>query len=179
MKYTDLPFGDCQSGTDGEILCFALDRARKEFAWKTGELTAEQLRRTHPPSTLTLAGLMKHLAGVEDGFTAAAEGRKPGPPWDAVDREAEPRWEWTTAVTDDPEELYALWYGTVSRTRATWAGLIQDGGLDVIVPWGDDSYQVSRRRILVDLLEENLIHLGHVDILTEAITGRRGHGWPD
>jgi len=56
MDYTDLPMTECLLGSDGEMLCFALDRARAQFAWKTGGLTTEQLRSTHPPSTLTIAG---------------------------------------------------------------------------------------------------------------------------
>src|SRR5882757_4886312 len=101
MDYTDLPMTECLLGTDGEMLCFALDRARKEFAWKTGGLTAEQLRRQHPPSEMTLAGLIKHLAFVEDGFTATARGQSPGPPWDTRDWVANGRWGWQSAVTDE------------------------------------------------------------------------------
>jgi uncharacterized protein DUF664 len=123
---------------------------------------------------MTLAGLIKHLAFVENGFTAMAQGRPPGPDWSEQDRS-----EWDTAVTDDPAALYQRWYDAVARSRAAWAEMIADGGLDVVIEDPDPAWNKNRRRILVDLLEENLIHLGHVDILTEAITGRRGHGWPD
>ncbi len=43
-----------------------LDYHRDTFRWKTGGLTQEQMSTAHPPSTLTLAGLLKHLALVED-----------------------------------------------------------------------------------------------------------------
>ncbi|MGI8867558.1 MAG: DUF664 domain-containing protein [Mycobacteriales bacterium] len=174
MNYTDLPLTECLLGADGEMLCFALDRARKEFAWKTGELTAEQLRRQHPPSTMTLAGLIKHMAFVENGFTARAQGRPEEPDWADKDRS-----EWRSAVTDEPEDLYALWYDAVECSRTAWAEMIADGGLDVVVEDPDPAWNKNRRRDLVDLLEENLIHLGHVDLLREAVDGRRGHGWPD
>ena len=58
MDYRDLKVTECLLGNDGEMLCFALDRVRKEFAWKTGGLDVEQLRRRHPPSMMTLAGLI-------------------------------------------------------------------------------------------------------------------------
>jgi hypothetical protein len=174
MDYTDLPVTECLRGSDGEMLCFALDRVRKEFAWKTGGLGAEQLRRQHPPSTLTLAGLIKHLAFLEHGFTAMAQGRPQDPGWAEQDRAV-----WRSAATDEPADLYALWYGAVERSRTAWADLISDGGLDVIVPDPDPAWNKNRRRILVDLLEENLIHLGHVDLLRESIDGRSGHGWPE
>jgi hypothetical protein len=46
MDYTDLPMTECLRGNDAEMLCFALERVHKQFAWKTGGLNAEQLRRT-------------------------------------------------------------------------------------------------------------------------------------
>ena len=73
---------------------------------------------------------------------------------------------------DEPEVLYALWYREVERSQVAWAGMIADGGLDVIVPDLDPAWNKNRRRILVDLLEENLIHLGHVDLLREGVDGR-------
>ena len=49
-----------------EMLLFALERSRAQFAWKCGGLDAAGLRAPHPPSAMTLAGLIKHLALVED-----------------------------------------------------------------------------------------------------------------
>ena len=48
-----------------EMLLFALDRSRAQFAWKVGGLDAEALNRAHPPSAMTIGGLIKHLAGVD------------------------------------------------------------------------------------------------------------------
>lgn len=44
----DLPLDECLRGTETEMLCFTVDRARRQFAWKTGGLDADQLRRRHP-----------------------------------------------------------------------------------------------------------------------------------
>ncbi len=98
-----------------ETLLFALERSRAQFAWKCGGLDAASLNKPHPPSTMTLGGLLKHLALVEDRYTIDFTGRAPGPPWDAVDFDAEPGWEWRTATGDTPEELYALWRGAVEH----------------------------------------------------------------
>src|SRR5215813_11931991 len=155
VDYTDLPITDFQSGTEAQILCFALERVHKQFAWKTGGLSADQLRRQHPPSTMTIAGLIKHMAFVEDGFTAMAHDRPLGPPWDNRDWVANDDYGWRSAVTDDPAELYALWYAAVDRSGKAWTEMINDGGLDITVAWGgNNDEQVSRRRILIDLLEE-------------------------
>jgi hypothetical protein len=166
MDYTHIPLADCQTGTEGELLLFALDRVHRQFAWKTGGLTAEQLERLHPPSKLTLAWLVQHLTRVEADWTARAEGRSHEEALDDVD------WD---ALT--PDQLYALWYETIDRTRRAWVAMIDDGGLDVTVPWGDD-YVVNRRRALMDVLEENLLHTGHASIVREAIDGLTGNDPP-
>jgi hypothetical protein len=175
MEWSDLPFTECLRGTDAEMLCFAVDRVRRQFAWKTGGLDADQLRRRHPPSTMTLAGLVKHMAFVEAGFTARAAERPVGPPWDARDWVETDDWGWESAVTDDPHELYALWYHEALRARADWAELSANGGLDVALERDDPDWVVSRRRVLVDLLEEYLKHTGHADVLREAVDGLRGN----
>ncbi|MEQ7011129.1 DUF664 domain-containing protein [Actinopolymorpha sp. B17G11] len=181
MDWTDLPFTDSQQGTDAEILCFALERVHKQFAWKTGGLNAEQLRRQHPPSTMTLAGLIKHMASVEDAWTAKAHGRSPNLPWNTDDWDGGEYSDFHSALTDEPEELYALWYGVVKRSRAAWQEMIEHDGLDVTVTWSTSNgepYIVSRRRLLVDLLEENLKHTGHADLLREAVDGLKGNDPP-
>ncbi|MFD0591506.1 DUF664 domain-containing protein [Catellatospora coxensis] len=60
-----------------EMLLFALDRSRATFAWKCGGLDAAGLNRTQPPSTLTLAGLLKHMAAVEERYTIDFTGEAP------------------------------------------------------------------------------------------------------
>jgi uncharacterized damage-inducible protein DinB len=89
-----------------EMLLFALERSRAQFAWKCGGLDAAGLRQQHPPSAMTLGGLIKHMAGVEERMMAlAVTGQPPAPPWDAIAPGTEPDWEWRTAADDSPEEL--------------------------------------------------------------------------
>ncbi len=175
MDWTQLPMTECLRGGEVEMLEFAVDRVRQQFAWKTGGLDAEQLRRRHPPSTMTLAGLIKHLAFVEDGFTANASEQPLGPPWDTRDWVENDRWTWDSAVEDDPQELYALWYGAAARSRAAWAELSADNGLVVVIEDDDPEWSRNRRRTLFDLLEEYLKHTGHADVLREAVDGLRGN----
>lgn len=158
VDYTAIPFSDCPAGSEGELGLFALDRVHRQFAWKSGGLDASQLRQRHPPSMLTVGWLIKHLAAVEAEWTARASGRPLGPPWDQVNRDDDPEWGWESAISDDPGELYTLWYDTIDRSRQAWVAMIGDGGLDVTLPWGGDGYIVNRRRALTDILEENLLH---------------------
>ena len=177
MDYSDVaPATECYGGPEAAMISFALDRVRAQFAWKTGGLSAAQMRSTHPPSTLTIAGLVKHLAFVEERYSRIyLQGLAPGAPWDAVDWSADREWDWHSAVDDEPDELYALWYDAVARAKAVWAGV------DPAAPAAlttDDGAPVAARRILIDLLEEYLRHTGHADLLREAIDGLVGNDPP-
>lgn len=170
-------------GDEARLLLWALDRVRWQFAWKTGGLDTAALRRTHPPSTLTLAGLVKHLAAIEDRVAAVdLEGRAPGPPWDVDWAAYDWEWDWRTAGDDEAEELYALWRGAVERNRTAWAAALErEGGLSQPSLSGrtDDAGQSpTLRRVLVDQLEEYLRHTGHADLLREAVDGLVGNDPP-
>src|SRR4051794_136042 len=118
--------GDEQAAVLGE-----LERLRSYIAWKCGGLDAAGMAATLGPSTMTLGGLLKHLAPVEDAhFAKLLFDREPGPPWDSVDFDADPDWEWRTAADDSPGELMALWEQAVERSRSVVAGAMRDGGLD-------------------------------------------------
>ena len=64
-----------------EMLLFALGRSRAPFAWKVGGLDSAALNRAHPPSGMTIGGLIKHMAGVEERKMALAiTGKRPPRP---------------------------------------------------------------------------------------------------
>ena len=76
------------AGTEIEHLTGALDRLRTTFRWKAGHLDAAGLQGWIGASSLTLGGLLKHLAFVEDyTFRTKMKGESPGAPWDSVDWE--------------------------------------------------------------------------------------------
>jgi hypothetical protein len=177
MDYTDLPLADCRLGGEGAMLLFALDRVHRQFAWKSGGLNAEQLRARHAPSRLTIAGTIIHLAKVEEKWTASAAGRSAGPPAAGDDGLQHYNAEWDDEILLSPAEIYDLWYRTVKRCRNEWSALIADGGLDVECA-DDPGYLVNRRRRLVDILEENLLHTGQTSIIREAIDGLIGNDPP-
>jgi len=157
----------------------ALERIRATFAWKCGGLDAMALRTTLGPSTMTLGGLLKHLAYVEDRyFTQMLMGRPLGAPWDAADPE-DPDWEWHSAAGDSPAELMALWEAAVRRSRTVVAEALTDSGLGQSVA-RDDSPDAgpTLRRIIVDLNEEYARHTGHADLIRESIDGLVGEDPP-
>ncbi|MGC4874938.1 DinB family protein [Micromonospora sp. DT43] len=168
------------AGDETATLLGSLDRQRATLAWKTGGLDAAGLRATLGASSITLGGLLKHLALVEDlYFSLKLAGRSPGPPWDAVDWDANPGWDWRSAAEDTPEQLYTLWREAVARSRATVAELLADGGPEQLArgEWPDGRVP-SLRRVLVDLIEEYARHVGHADLIRESVDGLTGEDPP-
>lgn len=168
------------AGTEIETLIGSLERMRRTFIWKCGDLDAAALSRPHPPSTMTLGGLVKHLALVEaDYFTWKLLGRDPGTPWNAIDWDADPDWEWRTAADDTPEELYAMWEQSVGQARANLREALAEGdaGRPTSFTW-PDGQTPSIRRMLVDIIEEYGRHTGHADVLREAVDGLVGEDPP-
>jgi hypothetical protein len=164
-----------------EMLLFSLDRSRATFAWKVGGLDAEALHRAHPPSVMTLAGLIKHLALVEDLKTGDLFGWPDGAPWDRSAWDDDPDWEWHSAAADSAADLYALWQGAVARSRAAWTTATLAPGVSLDDPaqedWGSHA-SPSLRRILVDLTDEYARHVGHADLFRETIDGLVGEDPP-
>jgi uncharacterized damage-inducible protein DinB len=168
------------AGDEVATLLSTLERIRRTFAWKCGSLDADGLRATTAASTMTLGGLLKHLALVEaDWFAVKLRGEPIGAPWDAVDWDADPDWEWRTAADDSPEELYALWDAAVTRSRALVAAALAAGGADqpARFTW-PDGRTPNLRRIVADMIEEYARHTGHADLLREAVDGLVGEDPP-
>ena len=158
-----------------------MERVRAIIAWKCGGLDAGGVRATLPPSTLTLGGLLEHLAAVEDEyFTHRLLGEELGPPWDAVDWDADPNWEWRTGAEDPPEEVMALRREATNRSRASVAtALAGGGGLDQKVKQSPhDGELPTLRRVVIDMIEEYARHAGHVDLIRESVDGLVGEGPP-
>ncbi len=174
----DTPWEPPLAGTEMEHLVGALDRLRATFRWKVDGLDAAGLNAWIGASSLTLGGLIKHLALVEDhASTVRLSGAPIGDMWAQV-QDAD-GWEFSSAVHDEPAELYGLWDGAVERSRTRFNLALRDGGPDQLVDmrW-PDGRQASLRRLLFDLVEEYGRHTGHADLLREAIDGRTGEDPP-
>jgi pimeloyl-ACP methyl ester carboxylesterase/uncharacterized damage-inducible protein DinB len=158
------------------VLAF-LDHERASIAWKTEGLDAAGMAATTAASTMTLGGLLKHLTYVEDLWCSRRlRGRPPAPPWDSVDWDADRDWDWHSAAADTPEQLVAMWRDAVDRSRAAVAEALADGGLDHRAAWVDDWYgeAPTLRWILLHMIREYARHVGHADLLREAVDGEVG-----
>jgi hypothetical protein len=168
------------AGGESATLLGSLERQRATFAWKCGGLDAAGLRATVGTSSVTLGGLLKHLAYVEDAsFSRKFLGEAPGAPWNAVDWRSDPDWDWHSAARDSPEDLMALWQDAVSRSRGVVRKALAEGDLGQLgrVTFSDGR-SPSLRRILIDLVEEYARHVGHADLIRESVDGLVGEDPP-
>ena len=153
-----------------------LDYQRATLAWKCAGLDTAGLAATVAASSMTLGGILKHLAYVEDSWCSRwLHGRDPEPPWDTVDWKVDPDWDWHSAAEDSPEQLFALWQDAAARSRSLVTDALADGGLERLArrTW-PDGRAPSLRWILVHLIEEYARHIGHADVLRESVDGLTG-----
>lgn len=165
-------------GDEAATLVGSLERQRATLAWKCADLDAAGLRTRVGASSMTLGGLLKHLAFMEDiNFSRDLAGRDLPAPWNGVNWRTEVDWEWHSAAGDPPERLYALWRDAVARSRSAVADALADGALDgVFSPPGGQPQTL--RRLLVDMIEEYARHTGHADLIRESVDGRVGEDPP-
>lgn len=168
------------AGNEVESIVGSLERQRRIFAWKASDLTDDQMKMGINSSSMTVGGLIKHLALVEhEYFRLRIAGLLPREPWSSVDFEIDPMWEWESASTDSSVELEQIWRDAVYESRAILARVRSDAGLDTLAKW---SYRDGRtptvRRFLFDLIEEYARHNGHLDLMREMIDGRVGEDPP-
>jgi uncharacterized damage-inducible protein DinB len=147
--------------------------------WKASGLDRQQMATRVGASELTLAGLVKHLARVEDSwFIYRLIGRPRSEPWASAPWDDDPDWDIHSALDDDPADLLALYDTACTRSRAVTAEVTaaESGGLDTLSVRTDHTGrgQVSLRWILLHMIEETARHNGHADLLREAIDGQTG-----
>jgi hypothetical protein len=150
-----------------------LDDLRTGVERKTEGMDAEQLaRRSVAPSTLSPLGLVRHLAQMEHHWFRRVLGRHPEEAQlFVVDGDWDSQFDGAVADPAVVEEAFATWRATVAQADAFLDGL-PDEALDVEIDPGDPIATI--RDVLQQVLKEYARHLGHLDLLCEAIDGRTG-----
>jgi len=155
-----------------DTLVTFLDYFRSVLLRKAAGLAAPQLAATLGPSTLTIGGLLKHMAFVEDAWFHKVLLDNGFPePWASADWNASPDWEFDTAPNDTPAELLEQFLTSVARSDAAIASV---SDLDTIAADESRGEPTSLRWILVHLIEEYARHCGHADLIRESIDGQTG-----
>jgi hypothetical protein len=164
-------------GDERTTLVESLRRQRLTLEIKCGGLDAEAMaKRSVPPSTLSLLGLVRHLAEMErNTFRVMLAGEDAPRLYTSPD---EPDGDFDGAAPDDAivAKAWADWRAEVDFATRFVA---RAGSLDATVDDGDNQKgsgggAISLRELLVGMIEEYARHLGHADLLRERIDGRLG-----
>jgi uncharacterized damage-inducible protein DinB len=163
---------DLQADERTTLVAF-LDYHRATFLGKIQGLTHEQMNVALAPSDLTLAGLTKHLALVEDSWFQERFVGVEVEPWASAPFDEDRDWEMHSAKDDSPDDLSALYQAAVARSQAT---LAEVESLDALSAINDrrEGIPYSMRWILVHMIEETARHNGHADLIRESIDGLTG-----
>lgn len=147
-------------------------------------LTDEQLRSAASAGTLTVGGLIKHCAAVEDGWMATVRGEER-----PVDHRAYAA-NFVLAADESIDDVLARYDTVAAATEKTVkdiADLDHPVPIDHSVPWNPkDADFWSLRWVLLHLIQETARHTGHADIIRESVDGATAYplmaaaeGWPE
>ena len=167
---TDDRVGPPLRGDERETLRAFLDYHRATLAMKCEGLSDEQLReRSSPPSTLTLLGLVRHMAEVErTWFRRVMNAEQVGMVWSEEENDFQRAYDATGSTR---AEAFDAWAAEVEISRRVER---EAASLDVTAHqarWGED---VSLRLVMVHMIQEYARHNGHADFLREAVDGTVG-----
>ena len=151
-----------------EMVAAFLDFQRETILWKASDLGLEQLTWPYAPSTMSLLGMIKHLAFVERyWFQEVLAGEAVDYPW----TEADPDADWRIETDEDADGIRALYLGEVGKSRAIAAGMSWD---DVAKGGAGERAGTTLGWVLTHMVEETARHVGHADLIRERIDGATG-----
>ena len=157
------------TGGERETLTAVLDWHRATFELKCAGLPPERLsERAVPPSSLSLHGLVRHLAGVERWWFRIQFAGEDVPLLYYSDDDPDQDFD---RLDGDPGEDFAAWRAECERSRQVTAAAASLDETGTHLRTGEP---VSLRRILVDMIAEYARHNGHADLLRERIDGATG-----
>jgi len=153
--------------TEREVLTTFIEFQRNALVRKCAGLSDAQLRaRAIPSSGVSLIGLVRHLATVERWyFQSVIAGESPGSIYDYDSDEA---FRDVDAATGDA--TFAIWRAEIEQSRR-----ITDAfDLDAVSAIPTEGLVVTLRWVLVHMIDEYARHLGHADMVREALDGVTG-----
>lgn len=148
-----------------------LELMRATLEWKCGGLDADALRRRSvPPSTLSLLGLVRHMAEVERNWFRRTFAGEDAPPFYYSD--ANPDGDFDDVDTAGVDEAFTTWRAECAHARDVAAGA---ASLERLGARKREGQEVSLRWILVHMIEEYSRHNGHADLLRQCVDGAVGY----
>lgn len=160
----------------GELATYReyLRNYRLTLELKCRDLTPEQLAaRSVPPSTLSLLGLVRHMAYVEHTWFQRALQSRLGEPRPFTGPGSDVDFAEAIGTSECAEDAFAEWKRQIARAEE-WLATQGDATMATEVAYNSDGQTASVRDILVHMIEEYARHCGHADLLRECLDGRTG-----
>jgi hypothetical protein len=166
---------DVEAVDERGILLDYLGHYRLTLQMKCADLNPEQLaRRSVPPSTMSLLGLVRHLAEGERHLRRVMAGED-APKLYRTDEDRDGDWNGAIADSAVVEDAWRQWRAEVQLTDQFVAGVADLGTRNAgVSDFGPDGADLQLRDILVAQIAEYARHCGHADLLRERIDGRVG-----
>jgi hypothetical protein len=164
-------------GDERSTLVEALRRQRLTLQLKCSGLDAEALaRRSVEPSTMSLLGLVRHLAEMERAGFRVLMARQDVPRLFCSETDRDGDFDGAVPDPDVVAEAWDAWHAEVGFAEQFVA---EAPSLDITADdsanqHGSGGGSMSLREILVGTIEEYARHMGHADLLRERIDGRIG-----
>jgi len=163
-----------RSANERTTLSEMLDLHRTVLMRKTHGLNQVQLNTAVAPSELTIAGVLLHMALVEDSwFDHRFLGNGEVEPWKAIPWGQDHDWEFHNAHRWDGAGLLSQFHESVGRSR--FAVRSADSFDQLAVLSRDDGTRWNLRWIMVHMIQEYARHCGHLDLIRESIDGMTGN----
>jgi len=158
-----------QTHGERENLVGYLEHYRQTLAMKCDGLSAEQLAtKSVPPSNISLLGLVRHMARVEQSwFRRVIEGRMDIPRL-FQEEGGDTGFNFPEVDDDLVRASHALWQSEIAYARE----VLERTELDAVVDVHGEPCEV--RDIVVHMIEEYARHCGHADLVRECVDGRTG-----
>ncbi|MEU5389326.1 MULTISPECIES: DinB family protein [Kitasatospora] len=165
------------TGERADLLA-ALDKQRGFLRYTVRGLTDEQARQRTTVSELTLGGLVKHVAGVEERWLRFAVGGAEAMHAEGAPHDADSWAEQFRMLDGETLDVLLERYRAVAEHTDNLVATLDLDSEQALpaAPWFEPGAVWSVRRVLLHVVAETAQHAGHADILREALDGQKTMG---
>lgn len=157
-----------KSAPPEEMVGAFVDFLRETILWKASDLSLEELTWAYEPSSMSLLGMIKHLAQVERFWFQEVLA---GEDVTYLFSDDDPDGDWRIETDEDADAIRALYWQEIEKSKAIAASMT----------WGEVGKGAKGGRagttlgwVLTHMVEETARHCGHADLIREKLDGATG-----
>jgi uncharacterized damage-inducible protein DinB len=175
------PGATTQTDPERADILAGLAAARHFLRFTVRDLTDEQARQRTTASELTLGGLIKHVAAVEQSWADfVVDGPSATTDYSAMTEDDMAAWaDGFKLLPDETLDGVLAGYAEAARRTDTLVASLPDLNLAHPLPnapWYQPGEHRSARRVFLHIIAETAQHAGHADIIRESLDGAKSMG---